>query len=134
MPCYGLLERYMKGLLFWSKVIKGYGIGPRGGASPHKTLLGTPPPPNPSAKCPILAKLHTQISHGQVVEVRVRTRVALKCFSKYSVSIIFKFPGFFVYRKGCFHFSYLSVSHNTARARTAADIVHIFNNYSPKAK
>lgn len=26
---------------------KGYGVGPRGGASPHKTLLSTPPPPPP---------------------------------------------------------------------------------------
>ena len=33
-----------KGYLFYQKwYIKGYGFGPRGGASPYKTLLSTPP-------------------------------------------------------------------------------------------
>ena len=34
-----------KGYLFWKKwYIKGQGVGPRGGASPYKTLLRTPIP------------------------------------------------------------------------------------------
>ena len=44
-----LREDIQKGYLFreyW--YIKGYGVGPRGGASPYKYLLSTPPQPPPS--------------------------------------------------------------------------------------
>ena len=38
-------KRYTKGVPFLKKwYIKGQGVRPRGGASPYKTFLSTPPP------------------------------------------------------------------------------------------
>ena len=43
-------EGIREGYLFHEKWhIKGYGFGPRGGVSPHKNLLSTPPPSPPDA-------------------------------------------------------------------------------------
>ena len=51
-------KRYTKGVPFLKKewYIKGQGVGPRGGASPYRTFLSTPPPENFNAS-PIFATL-----------------------------------------------------------------------------
>ena len=44
-------KRYTKGVPFLKKwYIKGLGVGPRGGASPYKTFLSTPPGTNVACK------------------------------------------------------------------------------------
>ena len=44
---YLLMESIRKGYLFFQKRYKWWGVGPWGVASPCKTLLSTPPPPQP---------------------------------------------------------------------------------------